>query len=680
MTELIQKYLDGLATDAETAELGEGLAASPRLATQFALMSRLDGTLAEQCSQARSIRTVDAFVRSLPTGKLGVGNRKVASDQHRVGARFRAGLRGTGARRMLVAAAVLVAVVGGLIYFLIAPESGVYAVETGRVLVDGVESRQVRAGAEVEVLGDQSAVIHLPRGGVAELAPTSKAIIYRRVPSTGQVVALSEGCGEFRVQDGPDRFHVETPLGKISGGATQFFVGLRPAEKEGESLVARQVAALIVAVIAGDVRVSHGDRNYALGRGDNRVYAGNRPGRAPDFSGKVIQIGPESIVLESLPASKDARPERRVVELTEQTRLSYNNVTLRGEKPTVGYRATVWLEADSSTAAAAVTFRGNKVDAPRPDFMGKVTEIAADAKAITLELPAKKKGEAPVRVRLNLDEHTKRSYALVPFYEERPTVGYFATVWLKAGSKDTAASAVFRGSNGNLPAPELSGTVSAVAKDGREISLRLPAVKGRPARVAVVKLGERSRLVYVNLEKPRQKPAVGLNASVWLEKGSKDVAAGIRLAGPPPKKPDAETAAANAFFAVPAKVQLNDGQKQAVQTLIKEMTPRYRALAQKKSGILKEEQKRALAVTQQAVKEAGLTDARQIRLALDAGAGINAGQRQQLDTVAREENALRGQYVDRIRELLSKEQAAQLQPAPPPRNASSDKPALPVRP
>jgi hypothetical protein len=618
------------------------------------------------------------LVRSLPTvGRQGVGEGKEAGSQRKVGA---TGLRGTGAQRMLVAAAVLAAVVGGLMYWLVAPESGVYAVETGRVLVDGVECRQVRAGAELEVLGEQSAVIHLPRGGLAELAPASKAVIYRRLPATGQVVALTEGCGEFRVQDGPDRFHVETPLGNISGGATQFFVGLRPAEKEGESLVARHVAALIVAVIAGNVQVSHGNRNYALGRGDNRVYAGNKPARAPDFSGKVIQIGPESLVLESLPAGKDAKPQRRVVELTEQTRLSYTNVTLRGEKPTVGYRATVWLEADSSTAAAAVTFRGNKVDAPKPDFMGKVIEVAADAKAITLELPAKKKGQTPAKVRLKLDEQTKRSYALVPFFEERPTVGYFATVWLRAGSKDTAGSAVFRGTNGNLPAPELSGTVSAVAKDGREITLKLPAPKGQAARVVVVKLGERSRLVYVNLEKPKQKPAVGLNASVWLEKGSKDVAAGVRLAGPPPRKPDDQTAAANAFFAVPAKVQLNDAQKQAVQTLVKDMTPRYRALAQKKSGILREEQKRALAVTQQAVKEAGLTDARQIRLALDAGAGISAGQRQQLDAVDKEEHALRGQYVDRIRELLSKEQAAQLPPTPQPPNASPDKPALPVRP
>jgi hypothetical protein len=85
------------------------------------------------------------------------------------------------------------------------------------------------------------------------------------------------------------------------------------------------------------------------------------PGKAPDFSGRIVAVSRDlkTLTLELDPKEKGDKPRRVEVKLTDNTKRSYFGVDLAGQAPTVGYVAQVWL-ADGSTDLAAGIHLGVK--------------------------------------------------------------------------------------------------------------------------------------------------------------------------------------------------------------------------------------------------------------------------------------------------------------------------------
>jgi len=149
----------------------------------------------------------------------------------------------------------------------------------GKVLVDGVESAAAGNGARVEVLGDQPAEIRLADGSNAVLAPKSLAVLHGPVGEVRQVVELTGGKGDFRVEKEPRQFKVETPLGSVTVLGTRFSVELRPGEGEKKGK-----PSLAVAVTDGTVEVNYAGKPETLAAGASKVFP-EEPRKEPPKSG-----------------------------------------------------------------------------------------------------------------------------------------------------------------------------------------------------------------------------------------------------------------------------------------------------------------------------------------------------------------------------------------------------------
>jgi hypothetical protein len=665
--QLVQKYFGDIATDQECLELQQTVQADPSVADAFARAARIDARLDEFFTDSwQSQRVARLLVESAkPT-------------------RFRL----PGGPSRWVAAAVLVAALGFGVY-LLRPTAEVVpcTVVSGRVLVDGVETLHIRDGALVEVVGDEVAVIRLAAdGSLAELSPSTKGVLRSRMGMRGQVIELTQGSCEFHPETDQGRLRVETPVGRVFGQGAEFAVALRPPDDEA-TVQAQLALTLVVAVMSGTVDVRYDENSYTLGLGDNRVYGGGKPAatRQPDLTGIVVAVAEDgsSFTLETPPLAKKEPPGKRTVRLAESTQLSYVNVPVHGEKPTVGYLARVWLAEAAGGLAVAVTFSGPKPSASKPAFTGRVIAVSGDGREITLQLPAKKKGEPAPTVTVHIGDHTKLSYALVPLGGEKPTVGYNASVWLAEGAKDMASAVTFSGKKASAVNPDWTGRVTGVSTDGKELTLQLPSKKkGEAGPTVTVRIHDKTKLVFAGIDKDQQKPTVGFEAAVWLDKGSRDTAAGIRFSANAGKKgnPDKTSAPKAAektpgTFLLPKGIELTAEQQAQVAALRKELQPRFQKWLDAKDAVLNTEQKRALKIASQAVKEAGLSDRRQIQQALDAAVNLSPEQKTRMDALAREESELRQTFLDRLQPLLTPEQKAKLtKPAPDGKTVPKTKP------
>jgi ferric-dicitrate binding protein FerR (iron transport regulator) len=662
--DIVERYLDGLASPGEERELDRAVSASPAVADAFARRSRFDADLMMHFREWRAthLRERKEVHASLPYRSKRRLPRPI----------------------VWVAAAAVGACC--LIAWRLLPPLGqeLHTVTSGQVLVNGIESRRIPSGSMVEVLGNEPAVIRLADGTRAELIADTKAIIGRDSASAGRVVQLSQGGGEFQFRGHP--VHVDTPLGRVSSPATDVFVALRPTREEEPSIGGSIAAALIVGVMSGSVQVQHGDGKYALDPGDNRVYTGGSASiRRPDVAGRLVALSADGKTLNIEVPS--APGKRRQVHLGDGTRLSYVNVPLKGEKPTIGYQSLVWLAAGETDNAASVIFKGSSPPSPRPDLIGRVAAISADGKEVTLEVQGQ--GGRSAQRTIRLDSKTKTSFALMPFFQEVPRVGQQGTVWLSSGSRDLAVRITFRGATSELPRPDVVGVVDAVAPDGRVLTLkipaqRLPSPRGRGVgaegelllpspsgrgvggegelgtrqdssaslTIRQIRLAPETKLRYANLDKNKQKPARGLIASIWLKPGATDVAIGVRLAAVVPPKPDP---AEQAFFALPSNTSPSADQQKRIAVTIEQLRPRYRDIAKRRDAILSPEQKAAWAVTRRAINDARITDPRLVQEALDAGAGITPDQKASFASLAKGQKALREQFVNQVLDIVRAE-------------------------
>ena len=261
--QLIDKHLDGCASQAELAELDRLLVDRPAVADALWKAAQVDAILAIYW-QGQSV-AADWPVRP---GPADLPTRRTM-------------------RRLLFAgcaAALLVAAVVGLLHW---RHQDAHRVTAGIVEVAGVPVSFVADNRPLRVVGDQAAVIRLAGGSRAELGPSTLAVVRGRNEAGAQVIELLEGSGRFFVPRMARPLCVHTAAGSVTAATTDFQVNLWPTEGKGdEEMQFRSILVLAVAVFAGMVEVSSPDEHCVLMAGAQAVFGAETPtgGKSRDLA------------------------------------------------------------------------------------------------------------------------------------------------------------------------------------------------------------------------------------------------------------------------------------------------------------------------------------------------------------------------------------------------------------
>jgi len=298
---LIHRHLDQATTPEESAELDRLLGSSAEAADAFAEASRLDAFLVEHFSDTGRRLQVAALFH----------DRQPAAPRRR----WRLPVP------VLAAAAGVLLIVGALLlgrHLQKTRQPQGYQVVAGHVLLDGEARRELFAGARLVVPDTAPAVLHLPDGSRAELAPASRAILRGHSGGARQAIELLQGSGRFQVAKGTEPFRVETLLGCVTALGTEFTVDFGPvpsSDTGGVGMRRTAVQALAVAVILGMVQVDFGTDTFILSAGDSKVFAaGVRDGGTcgpPPPPKPAQRSGAEGVPPLPLPATPQRRTEKK---------------------------------------------------------------------------------------------------------------------------------------------------------------------------------------------------------------------------------------------------------------------------------------------------------------------------------------------------------------------------------
>ena len=263
--------------------------------------------------------------------------------------------------------------------------------------------------------------------------------------------------------------------------------------------------------------------------------------KPPDAVGKVIGLGKDgkSFTLEIAGAGRGEEPKKAEFQIGDKTTIIYQGVGPNGAKPTEGYGATVHIDDASKSLATSVTFQGPEALRRGPDVVGEVFAVAKDGKGITLGSAGRGRGEEPVKTEVKFDDKTVLVFSGVTKDGAKITEGYHAQVTLNDGPGSMAGIVHLVGQEGHgrrgEKGPDMAGKIVAV--DGATYTVEVrPEARGEEAKKVTVKVGEKTPVIYQNVGLNGTKPAAGLQAQIWLEDGSKDVAAKVALTGVVPER------------------------------------------------------------------------------------------------------------------------------------------------
>lgn len=303
--ELIQKYFDALASEAELAELQALLAADPEVAVTFAEAARLEASLRSFFQKQYKLDQVAALLNApetspAPTTKNETPNTKhllntddpaqlespVASPvpmrsrfvpRYRFRGLLNAGRRGNGSNghswrwTWIATAALLLLATGiGIWTFRGAGDDRLQLV-SGRLSVAGREVTAISENALFEVIGHEAAFVKLPGGAHIELVTGTRATIGR--DANRPVVRLESGGGQFRVRAGQSAVRVETALGVITSADGQFTLDLVTKRPEQVSPTeAMRLPRLVVTVVQGSLTFERAGTSTVISAGEERVF------------------------------------------------------------------------------------------------------------------------------------------------------------------------------------------------------------------------------------------------------------------------------------------------------------------------------------------------------------------------------------------------------------------------
>ncbi len=299
--ELIQKYIEGLASETELAELEGLLANDPEFAVAFAEAARLEANLKAFFQKQYKIDQVAALLNAPepappPTGEQPAAKSGDASPASMPtesslpkGSLFVLQILGSRACREWVAhemaadpmpsrscwkwiaAAVLLLASGIAFWSSRSPEDQRLRLLSGRVTVAGREVAALSENVLFEVVGPERAVIQLPGGARIEFTRSTRALIRRDVNQS--VVRLDSGGGEFRALPHQTGFRVETLLGvvtKADGRFTLDLVTTLPEQFSPTEVI--PLPRLTIVVAQGTVIFEHAGTTTTLSAGEERVF------------------------------------------------------------------------------------------------------------------------------------------------------------------------------------------------------------------------------------------------------------------------------------------------------------------------------------------------------------------------------------------------------------------------
>jgi RNA polymerase sigma factor (sigma-70 family) len=268
---------------------------------------------------------------------------------------------------------------------------------------------------------------------------------------------------------------------------------------------------------AGTERRAEAARPEERGRAGDERSRDPRP--APAFSGKITAISADGKTVTLEYGARGVPAQKVEVKLTDKTRVEFAGVLKElNLKLKEGDSAAVWLQEGSKDTAAAIQASRNA------DLTGKIVAVSGDEKKLTVEVPGRTRGAGPEKLEIKITEETKTLFGRGRGEPEEKKLlnDYLASVWLREGSKDTAAALqVVR------PNPQVVGKVTAISGDGKVLTVETRG-RGGEGHTTEVKLAPTTKLEFVGGENKDNKIKVGNGVAVWLQEGSRDTAATVQ--------------------------------------------------------------------------------------------------------------------------------------------------------
>jgi hypothetical protein len=265
------------------------------------------------------------------------------------------------------------------------------------------------------------------------------------------------------------------------------------------------------------------------------------------IGGKVVEVSSDgkTLTVETAPPGRgrDGRVEeakRTDVRIGDKTTVLYSGVGPGGAVPTKGYSARVQLPDGNKGPALAVMLGGSASFSRRaPDLMGDVAAVSKGGTTLTLTLAGqerRRRDEEPKKVDVHTTDKTTLIFDNVTPGQAEIAEGMRALVWLEDGSKDQARRMMLVGKatverRGDR-APDVTGKVAAVSKDGKTITLESPPqARGEEPRKADFMLTDKTAVVFHQVGPGGAKVAEGMLGRLWMEGSSKDHAARASFVG-----------------------------------------------------------------------------------------------------------------------------------------------------
>jgi RNA polymerase sigma factor (sigma-70 family) len=181
-------------------------------------------------------------------------------------------------------------------------------------------------------------------------------------------------------------------------------------------------------------------------------------------------------------------------------------------------------ETNAGPAEAQREGQRDRPAAAAPGLTGKVVSVAKDGKSFTVETPPIERGGEPTKTVVKFGEKAAATYNGVGLNGAQPTEGYAAQVWFEAGSKELAATVVFRGAETGRHGPDVTGLV-VNGKDNKSVTLEMrPQARNMEPPKESIPFNDKTVLVFSNVEKDGAKLTAGYTASVWYADDGKTAA------------------------------------------------------------------------------------------------------------------------------------------------------------
>ena len=360
--------------------------------------------------------------------------------------------------------------------------------------------------------------------------PDAGARAEKRVPETEPqeyAAAAEEARGEREVRKAPDaqgRITAISDDGKtltIEGGGrrgeepTKFTVKLTDKTKVEWAALLQDLGYKLKVGDSAEILFQDGSKDTA---------AVIRAHRGADVNSRIVAVSADGKTL-TLETPGPGRGEVTKVEikLTDKTKIGSGG---RGEaeaKPLTGYLASIWLQEGSKDTAAAA-----QISRRRPEVAGTISAISADGKVVTVE--SRNRGGDATTTEVKITDKTKIEYVGADASDKKLKVGNVISAWHQEGSTDTAETVQV---NLQRRGPDVTGTISAVAADGKSITLENRKRGEDTTTTTEIKLTGKTELEFAGTEKAEEKKlTIGYGAAVWLQEGSKDTAAVVRASKP----------------------------------------------------------------------------------------------------------------------------------------------------